>query len=309
MNCALSIVLDNAINDEIKMLESKNKKIKIQLDAINDVAHTHIYVLESFRNDDNEYEYTNDDEYKKYCNTDTELEKQYREQYEYRSDDDNNEWHIGFYDAMSECTRLCRNLTDETVEEFSLNQGHDETISVEEFIKDELEEYSDHFYCGDVNVRNDVENDLTIDSLSSLLNKPINNKLEKLRKEHYEMKLKLNAITDIFENAEPWYFNLVSFARRPFCMIEDYIYNFNACDRDRLIDESVQIAKDNNYSHGFNSGMLAASRQFGQIATAADFSNQLVEECDSYYDSDCDECDVFSSLIEQAKDDFPFLDT
>lgn len=308
MDIALSIVLDNAINDEIKLLETENKKIKIQLDAINDVAYTHNNVLESFRNSNNEYEYTNDDKYKRYCNDDTEREKRYRKEYEYRGrsdDDDYDEWHIGFFDAMTECTRLCKNLTDETVEEFSLNQGHEKTISVEEFINDELEEYCDHFYCGDVNVRNDVENDQTIDSLSSLLNKPINNDLTKLRKEHYEMKLILNAITDIFGNAEPWYFSLVSFARGPFRLIENYIYNFDACDRDRLIDESEQLCEDNNYSHGFNSGMLTASRQFTRIISAPDMASHFIEDCDS----DCDEYDLFISLIEQAKDEFPLLDT
>ena len=66
---------------------------------------------------------------------------------------------------------------------------------------------------------------------------------------------------------------------------------------------NASSANDASWEHGFNSGMLAATRLFSHFAG--------VHASHSTYDSDC-ECDDFCECvdwIQLAKDNFPELDT
>lgn len=286
INSALNIVLNNVINKKFEYLEHENKIIKKQLDAINDRASCQYYVYKILKLDGH-YKYTD-------YNYDEETKNEFELASNLRSDQ--NIWHVGFYDAMVCYSNLCLNITEDNE---SFNEKYDDTMTFDDMLYDILLSF-DEGYIGNVELRKD-ETDYDINPLCNVLNKPTNIVLKNLLHENREMKLRLNALRDVCENSENWYFNLVWYARGPNRILDDHVLNYFGSHKERLMEETEKIYSDNNYSHGFNSGMLAASRQFGDMVTSA----QMVDE---FYKCE-DTLGNIDNFIKGVVDIFPILDT
>ena len=297
---SLDIVLDDAINSEMKNLEYENKIMKHQLDLIRDRAKAQNYVYKKLI-DDNFYDYSDE----------TDLKKDFKLAFDLRSEE--TIWHRGFYTAMERFTELCFNITSEY-------KNND--MMLDEIIDDLVSSYY-KIYIGYVDVRS-IKEDIqeinmkhfheNIRPLCITLKRSPDEvflKLKPLIKENEDMKLRLNTILDVGENAENWYYNLFLFARND-NIDNDYILDKFPGEREEMMYELNNIIDDHTgYTYGFNAGMLASTRMYTELASYHDikYLQEVVENHFHNMDENIDTFEALDGLNNSTLDYFPFLDT
>ena len=294
---SLDIVLDDAINSEMKNLEYENKIMKHQLDLIRDRAKAQNYVYKKLI-DDNFYDYSDE----------TDLKKDFKLAFDLRSEE--TIWHRGFYTAMERFTELCFNITSEY-------KNND--MMLDEIIDDLVSSYY-KIYIGYVDVRS-IKEDIqeinmkhfheNIRPLCITLKRSPDEvflKLKPLIKENEDMKLRLNTILDVGENAENWYYNLFLFARND-NIDNDYILDKFPGEREEMMYELNNIIDDyTGYTYGFNAGMLASTRMYTGLADIK-YLQEVVENRFHNMDENIDKFEALDGLNNSTLDYFPFLDT
>ena len=131
--------------------------------------------------------------------------------------------------------------------------------------------------------------------------------IKALRKENLRLENNLRALKKQTNVHMDWYCNLVWRARSRLADRDDMVLkNYEGAERERMKNALAKLssAEEGDWQHGFNSGMLAASRLYSDFAHAGThrYDDEDEEgEGEGFSDPDCDrEC---------ALQEFPCLDS
>ena len=146
---------------------------------------------------------------------------------------------------------------------------------------------------------------MELSALSIVVNQSICEELKRLKQENAQLKRCIKFTYDDMDKRHNLYFNLVSLARSDTecSSYEKRIDNIKSDIGEKTFNEELSKLQsdEGEWTHGFNSGMLAALRLYGDLLQH--------EPPDFEQESEDDEEYTIEDVWKEAQEQFPFLDS
>jgi len=143
---------------------------------------------------------------------------------------------------------------------------------------------------------------MSLSALSVVVNHNVSDELERLREENTKIMKSIKITVDDLDKRREYYDNLVALARTEPDNTRRHTKIKEGLGSDNYDKELKRLLGDEgDWYHGFNSGMLAATRLYGSLT---DFQADVFEN-----EEGNNELYPVEQKWEDAKQEFPFLDT
>ena len=143
---------------------------------------------------------------------------------------------------------------------------------------------------------------MSLSALSVVVNHNVSEELERLREENAKIMKSIKITVDDLDKRREYYDNLVALARTEPDNTSRHTKIKEGLGSDNYDKELKRLlGEEGDWYHGFNSGMLAATRLYGSLT---DFQADVFEN-----EEGNNELYPVEQKWEDAKQEFPFLDT